>query len=215
MPQGHKFRYNSSMCYSAEVSAGTFFFVSFASIFLWARNNGIDRALAGILFFIGLMQVFEWFLWSYPECDDVKKTVTQAIPVYLLLQPVAVNLFVWFFNAGWASGYEWVAAACLLGIPWGLMRARANWGVCVKEEGGHLVWPGVADMSASKRLERFLYYAAMLYPLLTLKNRMFSALYVIFAVASWYLFTGKSPDAWPSLWCHFVNLLAVFAIGSG
>lgn len=201
------------MCYSAEVSAGTFLFVSAVTTYLWIRNKGIDRALAGILFFIGFMQAIEWGLWTNLDCNSVNKGLAFSIPIYLALQPVVINLLVWFYKAGWASGYEWVGLFSLAYTGIVIWKNRNDYGSCVTlDTNKNLIWPGVANQDFEDQLLRSVYYATMLYPLLTLKNSWFSATYTLFGAVSLWMFGETSSKSWPSLWCHFVNALAVLAI---
>jgi hypothetical protein len=201
------------MCYNAQVSGGTFIFVSLICGWLWQRNTGIDRAIAGILFFIGLMQALEWILWTHLDCGWINKIVSRLIHVYIAIQPVVANFIVWFYNAGWAPGYWYLGVLSLLFVPVVAWRSREIQGQCTRlGPKGNLVWPGVPGKGVDSKLIRLVYYATLLYPILTLKNTTFSALYSVAAAVSLWYYQGKSEQSWPSLWCHFVNLLAVFAV---
>jgi hypothetical protein len=57
-----------------------------------------------------------------------------------------------------------------------------------------------------------IYYAAIVYPFATLKHTGFAALYLLFAGLSLFMFYDADKTGWPSLWCHFANLLALFAV---
>jgi hypothetical protein len=201
------------MCYNAEVSGGTFLFVSLISFWLWQRNSGIDRPIAGILFFISVMQALEWILWLNLDCNWLNKLITRLIPIYISLQPVIVNLIVWHFGAGWAPGYLQLALLCLAFVPFVIWRNQSIQGQCVKvSTGGNLVWPGIPGEGWDSYLIRLIYYPSLLYPIITLNNTLFSGLYAVFACLSIFIMSAKSKEAWPSLWCHFVNFLAVFAV---
>jgi hypothetical protein len=198
------------MCYNAPVSAGTFLFVAAISAYMWQRNRGLDRPLALVLTFIAFMQVLEWGLWLNLDCGPINKIISAIIPIYLVLQPVILNWIVGAWGAGWAGGYGMVALmAAALMLPERITRAVKHYGECstVNQE-GHLVWPGVPFDS----FVPYIYYITLIYPIATLKNPMFAALYLLFAGVSHYMMGQTSSDAWPSIWCHFVNLLAVFAV---
>jgi hypothetical protein len=198
------------MCYSANASIGTFLFVAAGAFYLWQRNRDIDRPLALMLVFIAFMQVLEWMLWLNLKCGSINKLITAIIPVYLVLQPVVLNWIVGTWKAGWGSHYGLVAAAAAaLMVPERLYSAIKNYGECAHlNSAGHLVWPGVPFES----FVPYIYYVTMLYPIVTLNNSTFAALYLLCATASQYLFSRYNKDAWPSMWCHFVNLLTVFAV---
>lgn len=201
------------MCYNARVSAGTFLFVAAVSIYLWLRNKGIDRTLALMLITIALMQLLEWGLWlSVPGCGIINKVITAIIPLYLVLQPVALNLIVGQTGAGWAGGYGIVAAiAAALMVPAELVYSVRNFGDCSYvggPDGDNLVWKHVF----SSKIAWLVYYPAMIYPFATLRNPPFSILYLLFAGLSNKMFQAQKGAAWPSLWCQFVNILAAFAV---
>ena len=198
------------MCYNATVSAGTFLFVAAGAIYMWRRNRDIDRPLSLMLLFIAFMQVLEWILWLNLNCGPINKLITAIIPVYLVLQPVVLNWIVGAYNAGWGSSYGLVAgAAAALMVPERLYSAVKNYGDCAHlSSSGHLVWPGVPFES----FVPYIYYITLIYPIATLKNSVFAILYLVFAATSHYMHSTADKQSWPSIWCHFVNLLTIFAV---
>ncbi len=201
------------MCYSPEVSAGTFLFVTAVSAYLFTRNKGLDRAIAGILFVVGLMQLIEWILWLNLECNWINKFLSRLIHIYLVLQPVAINFLVWFYNAGWASHYKEIGLLSLVLVPIVAWRTRALQTKCVSVgPTGNLQWAGIPNQAWDSRLMRAIYYPALFYPILTLKNKLFSAVYGFFGIGSLLVYWKASEKSWPSLWCHFVNALSVLAV---
>jgi hypothetical protein len=208
------------MCYDATTSFTTFFFVSAVSAYLWIRCKGADRAIALILFVIVLMQAVEGVLWLLPEeCDESRKMVSAFIPVLLYCQPLLINAIVGFLGAGFLDGriYLGVAAVLLVFLPVQLMRIGSNFGSCVVEDrDGHLDWSPVANVTSDPSfiglLPTVLYDLAMVLPLLTLRNPVFGILYVIAASVSRLGLGYTFSRTWPSVWCHFVNALAVIAV---
>jgi len=204
------------MCYSAPVSFGTFFFVATICGYLWIRNRDLDRPISLILLVVVFMQVIEGFLWLVPPgCTDVHKALTAAIPVLLFLQPLLINAIVAWFGAGTgtASGYAIIAVLFLVALPFQLYRIGESYGACVtRDREGHLDWSPVTDSATIGNLPSVLYDIAMLYPLLTLKNPLFGILYVLASIVSRLSIQHQYAVTWPSVWCHFVNGLAVFAL---
>jgi hypothetical protein len=207
------------MCYNATVSGSTFLFVAVVAVILWNRAKGIDRALAIVLLFIVFMQLIEWALWlQMPGCNPINKILSAAIPVYLALQPIIINLVVGWFGAGWAYGYEKVAlllAITLLPVQiYSALKGYGSMCTTVSSSGGqHLQWPLVLETESwLGGLVPPIYHLGMLYPLVTLKSPTFAGLYIFFSAVSLKKFRESNPNAWPSLWCHFVNMLAVFAL---
>lgn len=161
------------------------------------------------------MQLIEWALWlQMPACNVTNKALSALIPVYLALQPIVLNLVVGAFGSGWAGGYEYMALLIALTVlPLQLFEGIKGWmgSACTTlSPNGNLEWPIVIGEWTG-----VLYHLGMLYPLVTLKSPTFAALYVLFSVLSYWRIKGTGGSkAWPSLWCHFVNLLAVFAIST-
>ncbi len=204
------------MCYSAEVSIGTFGFVAAVTAWLWQRNKGLDRPIGLILLVVSFMQLLEFFLWLNLDCGWINKLVSRLIHIYIALQPVALNAIVWFYYAGWASGYLPVAILSAAFLPVILWRSQSIQGKCTKVgPSGSLVWPGIPNNAVDGLAIRALYYPALAFPILTLKNTTFSALYGAFGIFSNFVYGAESKQSWPSLWCHFVNLLSVYAVFRG
>lgn len=207
------------MCYDATTSFGTFAFVAVVSAYLWIRNKRIDRAIALILMVVVLMQAVEGVLWLLPGCGDLQKLLSAFIPVLLYCQPLLINAIVGFLNAGFLDGriYLGIAAALLVFLPVQLMRIGSKYGACVVQDGdSHLDWSPIADVTSEPSfiglLPTILYDLAMVLPLLTLRNPVFGILYVIAASVSRLGLGYVYAQTWPSVWCHFVNALAVFAL---
>jgi hypothetical protein len=208
------------MCYDATTSFGTFFFVTIVAAYLWIRGRGVDRAIALILMVVVLMQAVEGVLWLLPEeCNESRKMLSAFIPVLLYCQPLLINAIVGFLNAGFLDGriYLTIAAVLLVFLPVQLMRIGTKYGACVVQDGeGHLDWSPIADVTSKPSfiglLPTILYDIAMVLPLLTLRNPVFGILYVIAASVSRLGLGLRYSRSWPSVWCRFVNALAVIAV---
>ncbi len=201
------------MCYSSEVSISTFIFVSLLCMALWYRNKGTDRPISLILFVIVLMQLVEYGIWENLNCDSINKFLSSSISILLILQPILINLIVWWFGAGWATGYLPIALVFSLYLPYKIYNLWLNYGNCTQVgEGGHLEWVSVPDDSTFGIIERYMYYLALSYPIVTLKNIPFAILFMGFSFFSVTKIGLTYQKTWPSVWCHFVNFLSVFAL---
>ena len=200
------------MCYNAEVSATTFLGVTAVCLFLWYRNAPYDHPIALILFFVSLMQAVEWGLWRNLDCGTVNKLLTAFIPLLLCAQPLVLNWVVGHYNAGWGSGYKAIAYAILPLIGFKAYQVYTKYGQCATVKDGHLQWSTEYGAAPFSGIEHTLYSIAMLYPLLTFKNTAFSVLYSAFALLSFFIYSSSYTTTWPSIWCHFINFLAVFAL---
>lgn len=202
------------MCYNATVSATTFLATAVVCLVLWWRNKSYDRPIALILFFVSLMQAVEWGLWLNLDCGTVNKLLTAFIPLLLYAQPLFLNAIVGYYNAGWATGYMAIACILLLALCAKAVQVAMNYGKCAVVKDGHLQWDPNEANTPFSLLEYRLYSLAMIYPLLTLKNTLFGILYTLFSFLSLTALTSTDTyvTTWPSVWCHFVNFLSVFAL---
>jgi hypothetical protein len=201
------------MCYSAEVSFGTFAFVVIIATFLWFRNSKTDRTIGLILIIVVLMQLIEGVLWLHPECDTINQHFSAMIPIILYLQPLLINAIVAFYVSGRSSGYATIALLLLCFLPFQLIQIYQRFGKCVTKNNGQLDWtPLIGQVDSIGILPGFIYDAAMLFPFLTLKNSVFGISYTALSIISRIGFEGNYTQTWPSLWCHFVNGLAVLAL---
>jgi len=205
------------MCYSAEVSLGTFTSVSLVCIYLWIRNHKIDRAVSLILFIIGLMQLLEYILWINQECNTVNKTVTKLIPLYLYFQPAALALVIWQMNAGWGTLYPFIIGISLLTVIPYFMYNKPKEECIKKGECNHLNWNLDNNIFDRNNLPIYrpvllFYYFSMLYVGATLKNTTLSAIFVALWASSWIITNRLYNEVWSSVWCHSVNMSALFAL---
>jgi len=159
------------------------------------------------------MQLVEYGIWENLDCGSINKLLSSFIPILLFLQPILVNLIVWWFSAGWSQGYLFIAVAFSLCLPYKIYTASLDYGNCVKVgEGGHLEWVSFPDQSTLGIIERYIYYVALAYPIITLKNIPFAVLFIGFSFLSLIQIGRKNKKTWPSVWCHFVNFLSVFSL---
>jgi hypothetical protein len=208
------------MCYSAEVSLGTFSAVTLISIYLWMRNNKIDRAVGLILFFIGFMQLLEYILWVNQKCNLTNKIVSAIIPAYLFFQPAGLALIIWQMNAGWGTLYPFIVGiSILIGIP-NLINyyKTSSRELCIKKgECNHLDWK--LDNNLFDKRNTFFnfilivsYYFFLFYTVGTLKNTTLSAIFVTLWATSWIITNKLYKEVWSSIWCHSVNAAALAAL---
>jgi len=203
------------MCYNAPVSFGTFFFALAICGILWIRNKGLDRPIGLILLVVALMQLVEGFLWLTPDCTTQNKVLSSLIPLVLFLHPLLINAIVAWFSAGWGIGYGAIAIGFLCFLPFQLYRIIQQYGACITQDAnGQLDWSPVLGPTTDPigLLPTFLYDIAMIYPFVTLKNPFFGFLYGGLSLVSRIGLNTVYPRTWPSLWCHFINLLGVFAL---
>lgn len=202
------------MCYSPEVSIGTFSFVGAVCIVLWHRGKPIDKALTWILLIIASMQLLEFGLWKNLECGLPNKIFSGLIPVVLWLQPLIIITSVWYYKVGWLGMYGWLIAIYLALLPVLITKYLSNptLGQCTTVGNcGFLIWPFTTRGDTSSYFQA-LYHTFMILGLATLKSTAFSVFYVGSSALAYAYTKMYYRDSWSSVWCHFVNSLAIGAM---
>ena len=86
------------MCFSADVSLGTFIFGVIFSILCY-RLGTPESKIIGLFFgFVIFMQLIEFLLWKHQKCDDYNKKLTLAGMILNHLQPIVLFLVIILFN---------------------------------------------------------------------------------------------------------------------
>jgi hypothetical protein len=201
------------MCYSASSSFGTFFFVFFICCILWIRGSNLQKSLAIMLGFIALMQVIEGLLWLNIECDNINIFITSFIPILLFIQPIVIIGTLYSFGTGLLSPFIY---KILLGIAFLSLPLYIDWfkdgiGKCtVIGKNGHLVWPFTNINPDS--LAHILYNILLAIGFGTLNTEWYGIFYLVMAVLGNIKSRITYGHSWGSIWCHYVNLLAIGAL---
>jgi len=204
------------MCYNAETSLITFTFVSAICFYLWVRNNKIDRTISLILFILSIMQFLEYILWIHQECDSVNKFVSRIVRLYLYLQPAMLAFVTWLLGAGTGNYYPLIFITSLCIIPFSNF---INTKCIHPGEAGHLDWnhsEGENLLSFNYTFSQIFlsicYYISMIYVISTLKSRYLSKIMLTLWTITWFITSLKYKKVWGSVWCHSINIAAIFAI---
>lgn len=201
------------MCYSASSSFGTFFFVLFLCCILWIRGSNLQKSLSIMLLFIALMQVIEGFLWLNLDCTNVNIFITSFIPILLFLQPVVIIGTLYYFGTGLLSPfvYKLLLGIALLSLPLYIDWFKDGIGKCtVIGKNGHLVWP-FTNTNPSP-LAHIVYNILLSIGFATLNTEWYGLFYLIMAILGYYKSRITYGHSWGSIWCHYVNLLAIGAL---
>jgi len=200
------------MCYSVSSSFGTFFFVFSICSVLWIRGSDVQKSIAIMLGFIALMQVIEGFLWLNIKCNNTNIFITYFIPILLFLQPIVIIGTLYYFGTGILSplSYKILLGIWLLSLPIYIDWMKDGIGKCtVIGQNGHLVWPFT---NAKTTLAPILYNIIVSIGAVTLNTEWYGIFYLIMAILGFFKSKTTYGHSWGSIWCHFVNLLAIGAL---
>ena len=83
------------MCFSAEVSLGSFIIGIVFSIILFFQTKFQDYRIVSIfLGFVSLMQLIEYFLWKHQKCDNINKNLSYLGMILNHSQPIVLGALV-------------------------------------------------------------------------------------------------------------------------
>jgi hypothetical protein len=166
-----------------------------------------------MLGFIALMQVVEGLLWLNIDCNNVNIFISSFIPILLYVQPIVIIGTVYAFDTGRLPPLFY---KILLGISFLLLPLYIDWfkdgiGKCtVIGKNGHLVWP-FTNITPNP-LVQTLYNIILGIGFGTLNTEWYGIFYLIMALIGYFKSRIIYGHSWGSIWCHFVNLLAVGAL---
>ncbi len=166
-----------------------------------------------MLIIIASMQVIEGLLWLNIECNNVNKFITLFIAILLFLQPIVIIGAVYAFGAGRLPPlfYKILLGISLVSLPLYMDYFKDGLGKCtVIGENGHLVWPFTNITPIS--LGQILYNTTISIGFATLNTEWYGIFYVIMATLGFFKTRITYGHSWGSIWCHFVNLLAIGAL---
>ena len=201
------------MCYSAQSSLTTFAFVFGVCIYLWKQGGNVKKTVAIILFFISLMQIVEFFIWLNIECSRANKLISLAIPVLLFLQPIIIISTILYFNSGRLSDtvYKLLLVVWLLCTPLFIALMKPGINKCTTiGRTGHLAWPYAQSFYYG--LIQDLYNSMLIIGVGSLNTQYYGLFYVVSSIFSLKYIQEIYGHSWGSVWCNFVNFLAIVAL---
>ena len=164
-----------------------------------------------MLGFIALMQVIEGLLWLNIECNDTNIIITSFIPILLFLQPIVIIGTLYSFGTGVLSPlmYKILLGISVLSLPLYIDWFKDGIGQCTVIGQGHLVWPFT---NTPHSFVHILYNIILSIGFATLNTAWYGIFYLIMAILGYFKSRITYGHSWGSIWCHFVNLLAIGAL---
>lgn len=204
------------MCYSKEVSIGTFLVGTFFSL-AYAFSGGVsERILGFFLAFVSSMQAIEAIVWSHQECDAFHKGVSILGMVLNHLQPLVLGgLAVWFGTVRSPALFWsifWIYAISI--FLYSLQYIREENLHCTTRQCGnpHLVWNW--NILPYNQPIYLLFLGTMCaMAILGFPSRQMGVLFSLAAVTSYglstLLYDRKVVGA---MWCFFTAYVPVFLV---
>jgi hypothetical protein len=197
------------MCWSLEVSLGSYAAVCALSALLWRRNWRGDRWYAALLGFVGQIQACEAALWLDPGCTGLNQAASVLLLGVICCEPAAHAAIALALGPAGKRPRRRQAALLALSAAFGLAlaavaaRGAPDWCArpCAAPAcGRHLRWSWTAAINDAWRLAFFTLLAA---PLAFLRPVAHAAAGAAYAAATFsaahYLFNPYA--AFESMWC--------------
>lgn len=208
------------MCWNAPASLATFIISSLMCLYLWFRNLHNDRVLSIWIFWISIMQLFEFFMWR-----DMKNhsLFSKLALINILLQPLVLAAGLFYYSKNVYNLTEKVVLGSIIGISFikaiagafyaFITQKNKNW-LSVKGPHCHLIWWFIKNYKQMPYLTQFNYLYMIPLSLATLLIKPFSQGLIYFFIGFFsYLYTDTFyPQEKGSLWCWVVTVMGLIAI---
>ena len=208
------------MCYNKSVSLLTFSVMAISTACLIYRNYPNDRWFALFFIFAGIMQLFEYFMWSDQSCGLVNHLATMGAFILLLMQPVVLLIGAYYFGTLRFDKKKLVPIIWTYVIFFGIIiinkiKIGIKHRMCSLPNGKHLDWNMGKLFFRDKPIMylcAFLYYISA--PLFLLARPWYlGAIMLVLTGGTLFfsVFFVKNPS-WKSMWCWISNFIPVIYI---
>ena len=210
------------MCFNKEASIILFFSSIGFSSYLYKIGDNTLKTLAVFVMYIALMQLIEFFLWLNLECNFINQFLSKLIPIYLMGQPLALLLAMYYFNS-YDINVKYILFLILLyvvvifNLIYDTISSKEK--PCITTENGTLIWNTLYSKgkrlwnNIDKKFSRLynLIFCFTPFMVLFLKNKLYSYSSFFLAVIS-YIFLEFNHKPTYSYWCFFINLIPIILI---
>jgi hypothetical protein len=203
------------MCFSAEVSLLTFTIGVVFSILIFQFKEPSYKIFAGYLFYISLMQLIEFLLWTHQECDDYNRRTSIAGMFLSHLQPIVLAILMVSFYKQTNNMKLYILVISILYliiiIPYSMKFLKDESIQCtLKKDNPHLIWNWTNNHHA-KLAYMFYFISVTTLLLFGVPDRklayIFTFLHSLTLLTS-YLFYSRPYLG--SIWCFYGSLAPPF-----
>ena len=189
------------MCFSKEVSLGTFIIGAIGATLLYSLNTKIDKILGIFFFYVILMQFVEYILWNNLTCNIINK-ITSIIAIILNeTQPIIMALLL-LYNYNLPNKTYIILFTILYFIMMVLYDLQTKTLCTLKNEFNHLEW-GWHFLN----MYVFVYIIYLLYLSYIILSIPFNWNIKLLLFISIYIYLGTG--AIGSIWCVFAAFFPI------
>jgi hypothetical protein len=127
------------MCFSKEISIGTFIIGTIGSALVYSFNTKIDKILALFFFYIVLIQFVEFILWNNLTCNITNKITTLIAIIINVTQPILLALLL-LYNYNLPNKTNIILLTILYSIMMLLYHLQNKTLCTLKNMSNHLEW---------------------------------------------------------------------------
>ena len=189
------------MCFSKEISLGTFIIGTLGSALVYSLNTKIDTIIAIFFFYIILMQLVEYILWNNLTCNITNKITTFIAIILNATMPIILALLL-LYNYNLPNKQNIIIFTLLFAIMMLMYNLQTTTLCTLKNKFNHLEWKWNNLFMYSIVYAIYIIYLS--YVVLSIPfnwNKTLLFLLLSSYVFSIYVYWGTNNIA--SLWCFF------------
>jgi len=195
------------MCFSKEVSLGTFIIGAIGSALVYSFNTKIDKILAIFFFYIILIQLMEFILWNNLKCNTINKITTFIAIILNATLPVVLALLL-LYNYKLPNQTSVIIFTILYSIMMLIYNLQTKELCTLKNQFNHLEWGWhFLNMYVFVYLIYVLYLAYIILSIPFNWNITLLLLVIIPYLISIYIYLGTG--AIGSVWCVFAAFFPI------
>ena len=195
------------MCFSKEVSLGTFIIGAIGATLLYSLNTKIDKILGIFFFYVILMQLLEFILWNNLTCNTINKITTITSIVLNETQPIILALLL-LYNYNLPNKKHIILFTIIYSIIMILYDLQTKTLCTLKNQFNHLEWGWhFLNMYVFVYLIYVLYLAYIILSIPFNWNITLLLLVIIPYLISIYIYLGTG--AIGSVWCVFAAFFPI------
>ncbi len=205
------------MCFSAEVSLLTFTIGTVFSILIFQFKEPSYKIFAGYLFYVSLMQLIEFLLWTHQVCDDYNRKTSIAGMFLSHLQPIILAILMVSFYKQSNNMKLYILVISILYlifiIPYSMKFLKdENIQCTLKERNPHLIWNWTVNNNNETIIAYIFYFISVTTLLLFgIPDKklaiLFTVLHTLTLITS-YIFYAR--PYFGSIWCFYGALAPPF-----
>ena len=195
------------MCFSKEVSLGTFIIGTIGSALLYSLNTKIDRILAITFFYVILMQLAEYILWNNLTCNLTNKITTLIAIILNATQPIVLAMLV-LYNYNLPNKKNIIIYGVLYSLMMLIYSLQTNTLCTLKNNLNYLEWKwNNLNMFFIVYIFYSLYLCYILLSIPYVWNKLLIFLFILSHLLSIYIYWGT--NAVGAIWCFFAAFFPI------